>query len=61
VFDEVHNAPEIISYLQQVVDERNTLGRFVLTASQHYTLQAHMSQSLAGGRAFVQGSLSAGL
>ena len=48
VLDEVHNAPEIISYLQQIVDERNTLGRFVLTASQHYTIGAHISQSLAG-------------
>jgi hypothetical protein len=48
LFDEVHNAPGVLSYLQQIVDESNELGRFVLTASQQYTFHAELSQTLAG-------------
>lgn len=48
VFDEVQRAPEILSYLQQVVDESKSLGRFVLTGSQQYNLRADIAQSLAG-------------
>lgn len=48
LLDEVHNAPELLSYLQQVVDESGALGRFVLTASQHYVFHERVSQTLAG-------------
>ncbi|MFP4408129.1 MAG: ATP-binding protein [Spirochaetaceae bacterium] len=48
LFDEVHNAPGLLSYLQQIVDESKALGRFVLTASQQYLFQEKLSQSLAG-------------
>lgn len=48
IFDEVHNAPGLLSYLLQVVDERKELGRFVLTASQQYLFHEKLTQSLAG-------------
>lgn len=48
VLDEVQNTPEIFSYLQQIVDERNESGQFVLTGSNNFLLQENISQSLAG-------------
>ena len=48
VIDEVQRAPDLTSYLQEVVDEDPTAGRFVLTGSQHFGLTEAVSQSLAG-------------
>lgn len=48
IFDEVQNAPEILSYLQQIVDEDQTPGRFIITGSQNFSLSKAISQSLAG-------------
>ncbi|MCK9463546.1 MAG: ATP-binding protein [Proteobacteria bacterium] len=48
VLDEVQRCPEIFSYLQGVIDELKTAGRFVLTGSQHFGLMERISQSLAG-------------
>ncbi|NCC51294.1 MAG: ATP-binding protein [Spartobacteria bacterium] len=48
VFDEVQHVPDLLSYLQQEVDERPTPGRFILTGSQNFALSARISQSLAG-------------
>jgi len=39
VFDEVQNIPELLSYLQGVIDaDRDTIGRFVITGSQNFAL-----------------------
>ena len=48
VIDEVQRAPDLTSYLQELVDEDPTPGRFVLTGSQHFGLTEAVSQSLAG-------------
>ena len=48
VIDEVQRAPDLTSYLQEVVDENPEPGRFVLTGSQHVGLSQAVSQSLAG-------------
>ena len=48
VIDEVQRAPDLTSYLQEVVDEDPAPGRFVLTGSQHFGLSEAVSQSLAG-------------
>jgi uncharacterized protein len=48
VFDEVQRCPEILSYLQGVIDASAERGRFVLTGSQHLGLTEKISQSLAG-------------
>jgi predicted AAA+ superfamily ATPase len=53
ILDEVQNAPELLSYLQEEVDARPQPGRFVLTGSQHFGLSAAISQSLAGRTAVV--------
>ncbi len=48
VFDEVQWTPEILSYLQELVDRRPEPGRFVLTGSQQFGLLSGITQSLAG-------------
>lgn len=42
------NSHELFSYIQGLVDESGLIGRFILTGSQNFALNAHISQSLAG-------------
>jgi len=53
VLDEVQRAPDLLSYLQTMVDEDRTPGRFVLTGSQNFALLSSISQSLAGRTAVL--------
>lgn len=49
VLDEVQRAPDLLSYIQVLVDEhRDWTGRFILTGSQNFLLLQSVSQSLAG-------------
>ena len=48
ILDEVQRCPELLSWLQGLVDERPVMGQFVLTGSAQFDLLAGMSQSLAG-------------
>lgn len=48
ILDEVQRCPELLSWLQGIVDERQVMGQFVLTGSAQFDLIASMSQSLAG-------------
>lgn len=48
VLDEAQHAPQLMSYLQGLVDERRRMGHFVLTGSQQFGLMSGISQSLAG-------------
>ncbi|NNF97764.1 MAG: ATP-binding protein [Desulfobacteraceae bacterium] len=48
VFDEAQRSPELFSYLQEILDENEQPGRFVLTGSQQFGLFSGISQSLAG-------------
>jgi predicted AAA+ superfamily ATPase len=54
VFDEVQHCPELLSYLQGVIDAQPVMGRFVLTGSQQLGLMSRVTQSLAGRVALVQ-------
>jgi len=47
IFDEAQRAPDLFSYLQQIVDEGRS-GPYVLTGSQNFLLASQISQSLAG-------------
>jgi len=53
VIDEAQRAPELFSYLQQVLDEDNKKGKFILTGSNNFLLQETISQSLAGRIAYI--------
>lgn len=48
IFDEVQNTPELLSYLQGIVDEENRPGMYILTGSRQMELQEAVTQSLAG-------------
>lgn len=48
IFDEAQRVPEIFSYLQQILDESNKNGLFIITGSNNFLLQENISQSLAG-------------
>jgi len=53
VFDEIQRTPQLLSYLQGIVDRDPVPGRFVLTGSQHFLLMRDVSQSLAGRTAIL--------
>ena len=48
VLDEVQRAPDLLSYMQGLVDDDPRPGRFILTGSQNLQLLDRVSQSLAG-------------
>ena len=48
VLDEVQRCPTLLSWLQQIVDERQRMGDFILTGSAQFDLMAGITQSLAG-------------
>lgn len=48
VLDEVQRTPLLFSYLQEILDNSNQKGLFILTGSNNFLLQESISQSLAG-------------
>lgn len=48
IIDEAQHVPDLFSYIQSIVDERQNPGQFVLTGSQNFLLLKSISQSLAG-------------
>jgi len=53
IFDEIQRAPDLLSYIQGIVDSENLPGRFILTGSQQFHLTAKISQTLAGRTGIV--------
>jgi uncharacterized protein len=54
VFDEIQRAPQLLSYLQEIVDNHTKkTGLFVITGSQNLLLLEAVSQTLAGRIAFI--------
>lgn len=53
VIDEIQRVPELLSYIQGVVDEKDASGLFILTGSQNFQLLNTISQSLAGRTALA--------
>lgn len=53
ILDEVQRTPEIFSYLQEMLDDSNEKGLFILTGSNNFLLQQNISQSLAGRVGFM--------
>lgn len=54
ILDEVQRAPELLSYLQEVVDRERRKGVFVLTGSQQFEIMSRVTQSLAGRTALLK-------
>ena len=53
VLDEIQRVPQLLSYIQPLVDSKNTKGMFVLTGSHQLELHQAISQSLAGRTALL--------
>ena len=53
ILDEVQRTPDLLSYIQGIVDRENIPGRFILTGSQQFHVMEKISQTLAGRTAIV--------
>ena len=54
VLDEVQRVPDLLSYIQTIVDKKKKEGFFILTGSQQFELLETISQSLAGRTALIK-------
>ncbi|MES2615211.1 MAG: ATP-binding protein [Bdellovibrionota bacterium] len=48
ILDEVQRVPELLSYIQVIVDEKKRNGQFILSGSHQFTMMRSINQSLAG-------------
>ena len=53
IIDEVQRVPELLSYIQVIIDERKQNGLYILTGSHQLNLHAQITQSLAGRTALL--------
>jgi len=54
ILDEVQRTPELLSYIQGIVDENQIPGEFILTGSYQSELRQGIAQSLAGRTAIFK-------
>jgi hypothetical protein len=48
IIDEVQNAPQLFSYIQEIVDDSKLTGHYILSGSQNFLLLEKITQTLAG-------------
>ena len=53
IIDEIQRVPELLSYIQEIVDSENRPGRFILTGSHQPRINQAVSQTLAGRTAVL--------
>ena len=53
IIDEIQRVPQLVSYIQGIVDNHDRAGQFILTGSHQLQLTNAVSQSLAGRTAVV--------
>lgn len=53
ILDEIQRVPELLSYIQIIVDSEKSNGKFILTGSHQLQLQEAVTQSLAGRTAIL--------
>ena len=54
IFDEIQRVPDLLSYIQPIVDERKQNGQYILTGSQQFEVVNTVNQSLAGRTALLK-------
>jgi len=54
ILDEIQRVPDLVSYLQPMVDEDPREGLFILTGSQQFEVSNTINQSLSGRTALVK-------
>ncbi len=53
ILDEIQRVPELLSYIQVIVDEKDVKGLYILTGSHQLELHQAITQSLAGRTALL--------
>jgi predicted AAA+ superfamily ATPase len=53
IIDEIHHAPQLLSYMQTIVDRERKNGFFIITGSQNFLVDDAITQTLAGRMAVV--------
>ncbi|MGB4205970.1 MAG: ATP-binding protein [Bacteroidales bacterium] len=54
ILDEIQHLPQLLSYLQEVIDEYRDSVKFILTGSNQFSLLDSVTQSLAGRTAIIK-------
>jgi predicted AAA+ superfamily ATPase len=54
IIDEIQRAPQLVSYIQVLVDELKSNGRYILTGSEQFRVSTTIAQSLAGRTAILR-------
>jgi len=54
ILDEIQRVPELLSYIQTIVDNSKKNGLFILTGSNQFSLIDNINQSLAGRVALIR-------
>ncbi len=54
IIDEIQRVPQLLSYIQTIVDRDCRTGLFILTGSQQFGLISDVTQTLAGRTAFLE-------
>ncbi len=54
ILDEIQRVPDLVSYIQGIVDQKKMNGMFILTGSQQFEVSASIAQSLAGRTALLK-------
>lgn len=54
ILDEIQRAPQLLSYIQAIIDNKRQAGQFILTGSQQFEVMNTISQSLAGRTALLK-------
>jgi uncharacterized protein len=54
IFDEIQKVPKLLSYLQEVLDNKTDSRKFILTGSNNLRLSSKVSQTLAGRTKILQ-------
>ncbi len=54
IFDEVQHCPDLLSYMQEMIDSGTRTGMYILTGSQRFGILSGITQSLAGRAAYLE-------
>ena len=54
ILDEIQRVPDLVSYLQPMVDAKANPGQYILTGSQQFEVMSNITQSLAGRTALLK-------
>ncbi len=54
ILDEIQRTPELLSYIQPLIDDDHRRGLFILTGSQQFAVTNSINQSLAGRTALLK-------